>query len=89
MIKGLNEFANKFFEAYKKDLGYKEPYLVRYIILIARSAHIGSCINDFTHIIDHIDEWSKKRKSDTNLFIGGGEAYIVPEPYGVALILGA
>jgi aldehyde dehydrogenase (NAD+) len=81
MIRGLNELAGEFIEAHKKDLGYKEPYLTR-------SSHIGSVINDALHIIQHMDSWAKPRKGDCNLFIGGGSAYLLPEPYGVCLVLG-
>jgi len=48
--------------------------------------------NVFSHIqhdIDHVEEYSKKRSVNTTLGVGPGKSYIIPEPRGVVLVMGA
>lgn len=41
------------------------------------------------HFINNVEEYAKIRRVSTTMVIGPGKSYIVPDPLGVALIIGA
>ena len=46
-------------------------------------------VDTVKHYISHVEEYAKIRRVSTNLIAGPGKSYIVPDPLGVALIIGA
>ena len=46
-------------------------------------------VDTVKHYIAHVEEYAKIRRVSTNLLAGPGKSYIVPDPLGVALIIGA
>lgn len=47
------------------------------------------CTGDVEYIIANFESWAEKRKVDVSLVVGPGSGYILPEPYGVTLVIGA
>ena len=81
LIKGLNELNEKFETALAQDLGYNSfnTYVFSQMISIL----------DVEDNLNHLEEWAKPRAADTSLIVGPAISYILPEPYGVALVLSA
>ena len=44
---------------------------------------------DIVEAINHVKKWSKRKKAKTNLVNFPAKSYIIPEPLGVSLIIGA
>lgn len=68
-------------DALEKDLGKCQ--------LEGWSAEIGYIVGEVEHTIKHLDKWMKPRSVKTPMVAMPGKSYIQPEPYGVALIIGA
>jgi len=81
LLKGLKELNEKFEAALATDLGYNA------FNTFAFSQSIS--VNDIENILQNIDQWAKARSADTSLLVGPAFSYILPEPYGVSLILSA
>lgn len=81
LIRGLNELNSKFEKALEEDLGYSKFNTYAFSQIIS--------INDIENILKNIDEWAKPRNADTSLFVGPALSYVLPEPFGVALVLSA
>lgn len=81
LMRGLHELNGKFEQALAQDLGYT-PFNT-----FAFSQQIT--LNHIKNLLKNIDEWSKARPADTSLFIGPAVSYILPEPFGVVLVLAA
>ncbi|MFZ1676234.1 MAG: aldehyde dehydrogenase [Saprospiraceae bacterium] len=45
--------------------------------------------HEIDEAIDHLPEWSKRKRAKTNIINLPGHSYIIPEPLGVCLIIGA
>ena len=41
------------------------------------------------HDLENFQDYAKVRKANTPLSVAPGKSYIIPEPYGVALVIGA
>lgn len=67
--------------ALEKDLGKCQ--------LEAYSAEIGYIIGEIDHTLRHLQQWMKPRSVRTPIVAMPGKSFIQPEPYGVALIIGA
>lgn len=50
---------------------------------------MGLTVNSIQHDIANISDYNKTRSMNTYLFCGPGKSYLVPEPYGVVLVMGA
>jgi len=81
LLRGLKELEPKFHAALQKDLNANE--MMSYMLSTCLT------IEDIKHTLAHIDKWNKPKSVDTPLVIGPGRSYIQPEPYGVALVIGA
>ena len=46
-------------------------------------------IHEIDMALKHLSKWAKRRKVKTNLFNLPGKSYMVPEPLGVTLVIGA
>ena len=81
LIVGVKELTPKFAEAAQKDLGYTE--------FANKLLSIQISLADMEHSLKHFEKWIKHTPVDTPLFIGPGKSYIVPEPFGVCLVMSA
>lgn len=41
------------------------------------------------HVLSHIESYAKPRPAKTNVLIGNAKSMVVPEPYGVTLVIGS
>ena len=55
----------------------------------AWSTEIGFVVRDIEHTIKHLKSWSKARTVKTPVFLQPGKSYLLPEPLGCVLIIGA
>lgn len=55
----------------------------------AWSSEIGFVLSDIKHSLKHLKKWMKPRKVSTPLVAQPGHSYILPQPLGVVLIIGA
>lgn len=68
--------------AIQKDIGYGN----------AKTGNLfglGPTIGEVEYTLKHFESWSKKRSVDTSLLVGPADSYILPEPFGVTLVIGA
>lgn len=68
--------------AIQKDIGYgnlKTAYLFS----------LNPAIGEVEYTLKHFESWAKKRSVDTSLLVGPADSIILPEPFGVTLVLGA
>lgn len=70
-----------FLSALKSDLAKSEQE--------AWTSEIGFLVSDIEHSIKHLKNWTKARKVATPLFVQPGKSYLLPEPLGTVLIIGA
>ena len=70
-----------FLSALKSDLAKSEQE--------AWTSEIGFLVTDIEHSIKHLKRWTKARKVATPLFVQPGKSYLLPEPLGTVLIIGA
>jgi aldehyde dehydrogenase (NAD+) len=55
----------------------------------AWTSELGFLLSDIDHTIKHLNNWAKARKVSTPLFVQPGKSYLLPEPLGTVLIIGA
>ena len=77
----LLDHQQDFLAALKADLNKSEHE--------AWSTEIGFVISDIEHTVKHLKSWSKARPVTTPLFLKPGKSYLLPEPLGCILIIGA
>jgi aldehyde dehydrogenase (NAD+) len=81
-LKGLlTEHEAEFITALQQDLHKSEQE--------AWTSEIGFVLSDIDHTLKHLSAWSKPRKVSTPLFVQPGKSYLLPEPLGIVLIIGA
>jgi aldehyde dehydrogenase (NAD+) len=81
-LKGLlTEHEAEFITALQQDLHKSEQE--------AWTSEIGFVLSDIDHTLKHLSAWSKPRKVSTPLFVQPGKSYLLPEPLGTVLIIGA
>lgn len=66
-------------DALKKDLNKSE--------VEAYTSEIGILLEEIRFTLKHLDGWMKPKKAKTTLTHIGSKGYIIPEPYGVSLII--
>ncbi len=81
LIRGIKELESKFHTALEKDLGVN-PTMSRMLSTNVAIDEVQMCLNE-------VDSWLKPEATDVPLLIGPGKSYIMPEPYGVGLVIGA
>ncbi len=79
--KALKTYGNRIIEALDKD--FKKP---KYETI---ATEIAVTIYEIDHAIKHLKQWAKPKKVKTPAVHLFSKSYIYPEPYGVALIIGA
>jgi aldehyde dehydrogenase (NAD+) len=53
------------------------------------ATEIGFLVHEIDHALEHVDEWTKRRKTGSPVFLLPSDSRVIFEPLGVALILGA
>jgi aldehyde dehydrogenase (NAD+) len=77
----IKDNENLFYEAILKDFRKSE--------FEAYTSEISFLFAEIDHSIKHIERWSERKKVATNLHNLPGKSFIIPEPLGVTLIIGA
>ncbi|KXI30220.1 aldehyde dehydrogenase family protein [Paraglaciecola hydrolytica] len=77
----LVEQEAAFLAGLKSDLGKSEQE--------AWTSEIGFVVSDIDHTVKHLISWAKARKVSTPMFVQPGKSYLLPEPLGTVLIIGA
>jgi aldehyde dehydrogenase (NAD+) len=73
----MNEQA--MFDALKQDMN--KPALEAY------GGEIAIVINEINHVLKHLDSWARPRKFKTPYVLFPSTSQVIPEPYGLALII--
>ena len=79
--KALKTYVNRIIEALDKD--FKKP---KYETI---ATEIAVTIYEIDHVAKHLKKWAKPKKVKTPIVHLFSQSFIYPEPYGVALIIGA
>jgi len=79
--KALKTYGNRIIEALDKD--FKKP---KYETI---ATEIAVTIYEIDHVAKHLKKWAKPKRVKTPIVHLFSQSYIYPEPYGVALIIGA
>lgn len=79
--KMLEEQEQAIFDALKQDLNKAEQETY--------ATEVAVLISEIKHSIKHLKKWMKPRKVSTPLPAQPGKSYILPEPLGVVLVMGA
>ncbi len=77
----LGENESALLQALKDDLGKSETE--------AWTAEIGFLLSDIRHTLKHISGWAEIRPVSTPAAAQPGRSYLLPEPLGTVLIIGA
>jgi aldehyde dehydrogenase (NAD+) len=75
------EQQDKLFAAMQQDLGRCE--------MESWTAELGGVISEVDHSLKHLKKWVKPRKVSTPIIAQPGKSYMLPEPLGTILIIGA
>jgi aldehyde dehydrogenase (NAD+) len=75
------EQQDNIFVAMQKDLGRCD--------MESWAAELGGVLSEAEHSIKHLKKWMKARKVSTPIIAQPGKSYILPEPLGTILIIGA
>jgi aldehyde dehydrogenase (NAD+) len=78
--KAVIENEQKIFKALRQDLG--KPDLESY------GGETGIVIHEIDYALTHLHSWARKIRVRSPLAYFPSKSYIIPEPYGVALIIG-
>ncbi|PEB54135.1 aldehyde dehydrogenase family protein [Bacillus pseudomycoides] len=79
LYEGIRRFENEIFQALKLDLNKSNHE--------SFTTEIGYVLKEISFQIKHLSSWSKPQRVRTALTHFGSKGKIVPEPYGVTLIL--
>ncbi|MDP5134282.1 MAG: aldehyde dehydrogenase family protein [Paraglaciecola sp.] len=77
----ITEHQAEFVRALQQDLHKSEQE--------AWTSEIGFTLSDIDHTLHNLSSWAKPRKVSTPLFVQPGKSYLLPEPLGTVLIIGA
>ncbi|MEP4890259.1 MAG: aldehyde dehydrogenase family protein [Aliiglaciecola sp.] len=77
----IHEKQNLLLEALAADLGKCKTE--------AWISELGFVLSDIKHTLKHLKKWMKPRKKSTPLGAQPGKSYVLPEPLGTVLIIGA
>ncbi|MEP1448620.1 MAG: aldehyde dehydrogenase family protein [Paraglaciecola sp.] len=75
------ENQDDIFAAMQKDLGRCD--------MESWTAELGGVVTEVEHSIKHLKKWMKPRKVSTPIVAQPGKSYMLPEPLGTILIIGA
>ena len=75
------EQQDKIFAAMQEDLGRCD--------MESWTAELGGVISEVDHSLQHLKKWVKPRKVSTPIIAQPGKSYMLPEPLGTILIIGA
>lgn len=75
----IEDTEDRIFEALQRDLN--KPKAEAY------GTEIGFVRHEIGHMLKRLKSWAKPQKVKTPAFVLGSKSYIVPEPYGTALII--
>jgi aldehyde dehydrogenase (NAD+) len=75
------EQQDKIFAAMQEDLGRCD--------MESWTAELGGVISEVDHSLKHLKKWVKPRKVSTPIIAQPGKSYMLPEPLGTILIIGA
>ncbi|MBL4630392.1 MAG: aldehyde dehydrogenase family protein, partial [Paraglaciecola sp.] len=75
------EQQDKIFVAMQQDLGRCD--------MESWTAELGGVISEVDHSLKHLKKWMKPRKVSTPIVAQPGKSYLMPEPLGTVLIIGA
>jgi aldehyde dehydrogenase (NAD+) len=78
--KAISDHEAAIFEALKQDLN--KPAFESY------GGDTAIVINEIDHTLKHLRSWAKPKKVKTPFAYYPSRSFILPEPYGVALIIG-
>ena len=81
LLRGLAALDKEFETALNKDLNYS-PFIN---LFLSKSTTAFEVENN----LKNVAKWAKHRSVDTSLLVGPALSYVVPEPLGVALVIGA
>lgn len=79
--KALKTYGNRIIEALDKD--FKKP---KYETI---ATEIAVTMYEIDHVTKHLKQWAKPKRVKTPIVHLFSRSYIFPEPYGIALIIGA
>ena len=101
----LSENKQRFLDAFIKDLNkvsIQFPFYFHHVLSPAGLSFLqcemeailmefGYCLNDVTHTLNHLDSWMAPRRVEKDFAnqLNFNDLYTYPEPYGVALVIGA
>lgn len=77
----LTENEGLFYKALSSDIGKGEYE--------SYTSEIGLTVGEIHYTLKHLDEWASSHKVSTPLVAQPASSYIVPQPLGVVLIIGA
>ena len=77
----IDKYEKEMDEANKKDLGHSS--------FTSFLTNTASIIHEIDVTISNFQEWAKPRYQHTPVAFAPGSSYILPEPFGVVLIMGA
>lgn len=77
----LTQHEVEFSRALRQDLHKSEQE--------AWTSEIGFLLSDIEHTLKHLSAWARPRKVSTPLFVQPAKSYLLPEPLGTVLIIGA
>jgi aldehyde dehydrogenase (NAD+) len=74
-------YEKEFHESNKLDIGqeYFFSYYSSYLVVV----------NDLNELIDNVKDWAKPRSAETPALLAPASSYIIPEPFGVCLVMGS
>jgi len=75
----LKKYEQEIHHSNKMDLGQSEFFSI-YL-------NISTMVSDIDHILENIDSWAAARPVDVPVLFAPAKSYIIPEPFGVCLIL--
>lgn len=75
----LSDHQQTFAEALNSDLGKSS--------FEAWMTEIGFIENDVRHLLKHVEQWAKPRRSKVPIAHQPGRAWVLPEPLGVVLVI--
>ncbi len=77
----LRSHENELYEAIEKDFGKSKHH--------TQLTELFPLFEELEEAIKNVKKWAKPRRVPTNLLNQPGKSYIVPEPLGVTLVIGA
>lgn len=80
LIKGFLELQPILNDALKIDLGYND--------FACFYNSTGITLPDMQHTADNFRKWLEKKEVDTPMQLQPAKSYLIPEPYGVVLVIG-